>query len=85
MKAQIRVLTCVVLCSLSLACSPVGKIVEARSESPGSRRGVKALATSTSARPEWRLVNLIMQRRAKWLLGRTDELFLNKDENKTAK
>ena len=55
MKAQIRVLTCVVLCSLSLACSPVGKIVEARSESPGSRRGVKALATSNSARPEWRL------------------------------
>ena len=45
----------------------------------------RALAINPDARPEWRLVNLIMQRRAKWLLGRTDELFLNKDENKTAK
>ena len=44
----------------------------------------RALAINPDARPEWRLVNLIMQRRAKWLLGRTDELFLNKDENKTA-
>src|SRR3989441_5287180 len=39
-----------------------------------------ALGINPDARPEWRLVNLIMQRRAKWLLGRTDELFLNKDE-----
>src|SRR5437588_4946138 len=38
----------------------------------------RALAINPDARPEWRLVNLIMQRRAKWLLGRTDELFLNK-------
>jgi predicted anti-sigma-YlaC factor YlaD len=36
-----------------------------------------ALAINPDAKPEWRLVNLIMQRRAKWLLGRTDELFLN--------
>jgi len=28
------------------------------------------------ARPEWRLVNTIMQRRAKWLLGRMDDLIL---------
>src|SRR6185369_6213554 len=32
----------------------------------------RALAISPDARPEWRLVNLVMQRRAKWLLGRTD-------------
>ena len=36
----------------------------------------RALAVNVDARPEWRLVNLVMQRRAKWLLGRTDELFL---------
>ena len=27
-------------------------------------------------RPEWRLVNLVMQRRARWLLSRIDDLFL---------
>jgi predicted anti-sigma-YlaC factor YlaD len=36
----------------------------------------KALAVDVDARPEWRLVNLVMQRRAKWLLGRADQLFL---------
>jgi predicted anti-sigma-YlaC factor YlaD len=38
----------------------------------------RALALDPSARPKWRLVNLVMQRRAKWLLSRSDELFLNK-------
>ena len=28
-------------------------------------------------KPEWRLANLIMQRRARWLLGRVDELILD--------
>ena len=44
----------------------------------------RALAINPDARPEWRLENLIMQRRAKWLLTRTDELFLNREtkENK---
>jgi predicted anti-sigma-YlaC factor YlaD len=37
----------------------------------------KALAVNVDAKPQWRLVNLVMQRRAKWLLSRTDELFLN--------
>ncbi len=37
----------------------------------------RALAVNVDARPQWRLLNLVMQRRAKWLLGRTDELFLN--------
>lgn len=36
----------------------------------------KALAVKVDARPEWRLLNTIMQRRAKWLLGRMDDLIL---------
>lgn len=36
----------------------------------------RALAVDPEARPEWRLSNLIMQRRARWLLSREDELFL---------
>ena len=36
----------------------------------------KALAVKVDARPEWRLVNTLMQRRAKWLLGRMDDLIL---------
>jgi len=36
----------------------------------------RALAIDVDARPEFRLVNLIMQRRARWLLGRIDEFFL---------
>lgn len=35
----------------------------------------QALAVDPHARPEWRLVNLVLQRRARWLLGRTGELF----------
>jgi predicted anti-sigma-YlaC factor YlaD len=35
----------------------------------------RALKVDTGARPEWRLVNLVMQRRARWLLDRTDRLF----------
>jgi predicted anti-sigma-YlaC factor YlaD len=36
----------------------------------------QALAINPDLKPEWRLANLIMQRRAKWLLSRTDQLFL---------
>lgn len=36
----------------------------------------KALAVKVEARPEWRLVNTLMQRRAAWLLGRMDDLIL---------
>ena len=36
----------------------------------------QALAVDVDARPEWRLLNIIMQRRAEWLLGRTEDLFL---------
>jgi predicted anti-sigma-YlaC factor YlaD len=36
----------------------------------------QALAINPDTKPEWRLANLVMQRRAKWLLARTDQLFL---------
>lgn len=36
----------------------------------------QALAIDVNARPEWRLVNLVMQRRARWLIARIDDLFL---------
>jgi predicted anti-sigma-YlaC factor YlaD len=36
----------------------------------------RALAIDPDAHPGWRLANLVMQRRARWLLARTDELFL---------
>ena len=36
----------------------------------------KALAIDTDLRPEWRLTNLIFQRRAQWLLDRIDRYFL---------
>lgn len=36
----------------------------------------QALAVDVDARPEWRLANLVMQRRARWLLGRMEDLFL---------
>lgn len=36
----------------------------------------RALAINPDARPEWRLVNLLMQERARWLLSRTEDLFL---------
>ena len=39
----------------------------------------RALAINPDAKPEWRLVNLVMQRRARWLLGRMDQLFLVTD------
>ena len=36
----------------------------------------KALTVNPDARPEWRLSNIVMQRRARWLLSREDELFV---------
>jgi predicted anti-sigma-YlaC factor YlaD len=36
----------------------------------------RALAVDVNARPEYRLSNLVMQRRARWLLSRIDDLFL---------
>jgi predicted anti-sigma-YlaC factor YlaD len=45
----------------------------------------RALAINPDAKPDWRLVNLIMQRRAKWLLSRTDELFLHANPARSKK
>ena len=36
-----------------------------------------ALAIDPNAKPEWRLNNIVMQRRARWLLSREDDLFLS--------
>jgi predicted anti-sigma-YlaC factor YlaD len=43
----------------------------------------QALAINPDTKPEWRLANLIMQRRAKWLLARTDQLFLRANPSST--
>ena len=40
----------------------------------------QALEINPDARPEYRLVNLVMQRRARWLLAKRDELFLIPDK-----
>jgi hypothetical protein len=37
----------------------------------------RALAIAPDARAEWRLANLVMQRRARWLLARREVLFLD--------
>lgn len=57
MKAPIRVLTGLVLCAFSLACSSSGRIVEAKSGNPVQKRTVRAVPSNLSApaRPEWRL------------------------------
>lgn len=36
----------------------------------------RALDIDVNARAEWRLANLVSQRRARWLLGRVDQLFV---------
>ncbi len=40
----------------------------------------RALAVDVNAQPEYRLANLVMQRRARWLLSRIDELFLSPEQ-----
>jgi len=37
----------------------------------------RALEVDADAKPEWRLQNLVMQRRARWLLSREADLFIN--------
>ena len=39
----------------------------------------QSLKVDVASRPQWRLVNLVMQRRARWLLSRTEDLFLPAD------
>lgn len=36
----------------------------------------RALSIDPDAKPQWRLTNIVMQRRARWLLSREDDLFL---------
>ena len=36
----------------------------------------RALAIDPDARPEWRLQNLVVQRRARWLLATAGDLFI---------
>jgi predicted anti-sigma-YlaC factor YlaD len=48
----------------------------------------QALQINPDSKTEWRLMNLITQRRARWLLSRTDDLFLISDspaDNKEVK
>jgi predicted anti-sigma-YlaC factor YlaD len=45
----------------------------------------RALEINPDAKPECRLVNLVMQRRAKWLLSRTNQLFLKRDSSDDSK
>ncbi len=37
----------------------------------------RALAIDLDERPEWRMNNLVSQRRARWLLERTDRLIID--------
>jgi predicted anti-sigma-YlaC factor YlaD len=37
----------------------------------------RALSIDPDAKPQWRLTNIVMQRRARWLLSREDDLFLS--------
>jgi predicted anti-sigma-YlaC factor YlaD len=41
----------------------------------------RALAIQADATPRWRLQNLLAQRRARWLRGRVDELFLGNEKS----
>jgi len=43
----------------------------------------RALAINPDGKPEWRLANLVTQRRAKWLLTRTEDLFLRPADGAT--
>ncbi|MBI1723142.1 MAG: hypothetical protein HYR48_04465, partial [Gemmatimonadetes bacterium] len=62
--------------------SPFVSLAEGVSVSRQDRREFesllqRALAIDPDARLEWRLANLIMQRRALWLLSRAEQLFLD--------
>lgn len=66
---------------------PLVALAEAVSLSRQDRREFqslleRALSIDSNAKPGFRLVNLVMQRRARWLLSRIDELFLEGGEAK---
>lgn len=63
-----------------LHAAPYVTLAEAVSTSERNRKEFEqllrgALLLDVSKQPDWRLVNLVMQRRARWLLSRTDTLF----------
>jgi predicted anti-sigma-YlaC factor YlaD len=43
----------------------------------------QALSVDPDEKPEWRLANMVMQRRARWLLSREDDLFLDPVDSTT--
>ena len=61
--------------------SPLVSLAETVSVSKQNRKEFesllnKALAIDPDSKPEWRLSNLVAQRRARWLLSRADQLFV---------
>jgi predicted anti-sigma-YlaC factor YlaD len=61
--------------------SPLVALAEAVSIGKQDRKEFESLLNratqiDVNAKPEWRLSNLVMQRRARWLLSRVDELFV---------
>jgi hypothetical protein len=42
-----------------------------------------ALAIDVNAKPEWRLENLVMQERARWLMSKVSDLFLGSVRDST--
>jgi predicted anti-sigma-YlaC factor YlaD len=63
-------------------CSPLVALAESVSLPNQDRKEFKslleqALKIDPDARPEWRLANLVIQRRARWLLARTEKLFVD--------
>jgi predicted anti-sigma-YlaC factor YlaD len=51
-------------------------VMVALKDRPGFEANLKkALAVDVNVEPNYRLLNLIMQRRAHWLLARADKLF----------
>jgi predicted anti-sigma-YlaC factor YlaD len=70
-----------VAASGGLAASPYVTYAEAVSLSKQNRSEFerllrRALAIDPNAKPEWRLENMIMQQRARWLLSKASDLFL---------
>jgi predicted anti-sigma-YlaC factor YlaD len=63
---------------------PIVSMAESVAIPQKDRRGFqtlleRALAVDVNAKPEYRLTNLVMQRRARWLLSRIDDLFLGSE------
>ena len=70
--------------------APYVSLAEATCISTQDRKGFEALLTQALAidadqQPEDRLVNLVMQKRARWLLSRRDELFVEPEPVKNEK